>query len=75
MNCPNACNVEMESKKVEKLYHKDGKRFIIKDLIILICPECGEEAIPLSSMKIVDSIIQGKMEASELVEAPVYKVM
>lgn len=75
MNCPNACQVEMESKKVEKLYHKDGERFIVKDLMILVCPECGQEAIPLSSMKIIDSIIQGKVEASEVVEALIYKAM
>ncbi len=73
--CPNACPVKMEERRVERLYHKDNKRIIIKGLVIMVCPECGQEVIPLSSMKRIDVIIKGKVPVNEIVETPIYEMV
>ncbi len=75
MKCPNGCHVRMEAEKVERLYHKDGEPIVIRDLLIEVCPECGQEAIPLASMRIVDTIIKGKSQAVGTLEAPVYQAV
>ena len=63
MNCPNGCNCTLQLQKVEKLYPYNGERIIIRDLEIKVCPECGQETIPLSSMKIIESILEGTVNA------------
>ena len=72
MSCPNGCNAKMQEIKVERLFHKDGERIIIKDLPIKVCAECGQEAIPLSSMRIIDDVLKGKVQSLETVKTPLY---
>ena len=73
MSCPNGCSAEMQEIKIERLFHKNDERIIIKDLPIKRCPECWQEAIPLSSMRIIDDVIKGKIQAVVTVEAPLYQ--
>ena len=73
MACPNGCKVDMVEKRVERLFHKNESPIIVKNLAIKVCPECGQEAIPLSSMRIIDDILKGKIKSTGTLQAPIFQ--
>jgi len=54
MQCPNGCPSPMEERKLEKIFYRNGEPMVISDLTLYLCPDCGEESIPLSSARIVE---------------------
>ncbi len=48
MQCPNGCPSPMEERKEEKIFNRKGEPIVISDLIMYVCPECGQESMPLS---------------------------
>ncbi|MEW6606177.1 MAG: hypothetical protein AB1414_01815 [bacterium] len=74
MECPNGCLSPMEVRKSEKLFHRYGKPIIISDLIIYVCPNCGQESIPLSSARKIEGILKGIVKSSGKFTADLYEM-
>ena len=74
MQCPNGCPFPMEEKKEEKIFHRNGEPIVISDLVIYICPDCGQESTPLSSARIIEDVLNGKVKPSGKFSAALYEV-
>lgn len=62
MDCPNGCAVPMKQVKVERIFYRDGKPIVIQNLTMNVCPECGQESMPLKSARMVEDILNGKIK-------------
>jgi len=74
MQCPNGCPSPMEERKEEKIFRRDGEPIVISDLIMYVCPDCGQESMPLSSARIVEDILNGRVKPSGKFTAKLYEV-
>lgn len=74
MECPNGCLSPMYGRKVEKLFHRNGKPIVISDLTVYVCPECGQESIPLLSARIVEDVLKGIVKSSGKFTAELYEM-
>ena len=74
MQCPNGCPSPMEERKEEKIFHRKGEPIVISDLIMYVCPECGQESMPLSSARIVEDILNGRVKPSGRFTAKLYEI-
>ena len=74
MQCPNGCPISMEEQKIEKIFHRNGEPIVISDLATYICPNCGQESMPLQSARIVENILNGKAKPSGRFTAELYEV-
>ncbi len=73
MDCPNGCVVPMKQVKVERNFNKNGIPIVIRNLIMNVCPECGQESMPLKSARIVENILNGKIKPGGLFTAVMYQ--
>jgi YgiT-type zinc finger domain-containing protein len=64
----------MEERKEEKIFHRNGEPIVISDLIMYVCPDCGQESMPLSSARIVEDILNGKVKPSGKFIAELYEI-
>jgi YgiT-type zinc finger domain-containing protein len=64
----------MEERKEEKIFHRNGEPIVISDLIMYVCPDCGQESMPLSSARIVEDILKGKVKPSGKFTAELYEI-
>ena len=74
MQCPNGCPSPMEENKVEKIFHRNGETIVISDLTVYVCPDCGQESIPLSSARTVENILNRKVKPSGKFTAELYEL-
>ena len=74
MQCPNGCSSSMEEIEQKKIFYRNVKAIVISDLIMNVCPECGCESMPLSSARIVEEILNGKVEPSGEFTAELYEI-
>ncbi|MDI6736286.1 MAG: hypothetical protein QME42_08890 [bacterium] len=74
MECPNGCLSPMEIKKDERLFHRNGLPIVISDLTIYVCPECGQESMPLPSARIVENVLKGTVSSSGKFTAELYEM-
>ena len=63
----------MKKGKEEKIFYRNGKPIVISELTIHICPNCGQESMPLSSARIVEDVLNGKHEPSGKFTADLYE--
>ena len=73
MQCPNGCTTSMKSKKEERIFHRHSQPVVISDLTIYMCPQCGQESMPLSSAKMVEDILNEKVKPSGKFTAELYR--
>jgi len=73
MEYPNGCNLEMEIVRVERIFHHNNFPIVIRDLEMYVCPECGCEAMPLKSARIVEDALQGKLQPVGQFSAPLFQ--
>ena len=73
MQCPNGCRTPMEVRNEEKIFHRNGEPLVISDLTMYVCPNCGQESMPLSSARIVEEILNGKIKPSGKFTAELYE--
>jgi hypothetical protein len=60
---------------VERIfYRKNGEPIVIRDLMINVCPECGQESMPLKSARMVEDILNGKIKPIGQFTAVMYHV-
>jgi hypothetical protein len=64
----------MEERKVERIFYRNEEPIVIADLVMHVCPNCGQESMPLSSARIVENILNGKTEPSGRFTAELYEV-
>ena len=74
MQCPNGCHTSMAVKKEDKIFHRNSEPIVISDLTIYVCPECGQESMPISSARIVEAILNGQVKPSGKFTAELYEV-
>lgn len=73
--CPNGCGLTMEQDTMDKPTQRpDGTFFLVRDLPVFQCTECGEISIPVSSVKEVENLIESNQDPDEVSELPVYHV-
>ena len=58
------CPYPMEEKREEKIFHRHDEPVVVSYLIIHVCPYFGQESMSISSTRIVEDILNGKMEPS-----------
>jgi YgiT-type zinc finger domain-containing protein len=64
----------MQERKEEKIFHRNGKPIVISDLTMYVCPTCGQESMPLSSARIVEDILNGRVKPSGKFTAELYEI-
>jgi YgiT-type zinc finger domain-containing protein len=64
----------MEERKEEKLFHRNSKSVVISDLTMYVCPDCGQESMPLSSARIVEDVLNGRIKPSGKFIAELYEI-
>lgn len=74
MQCPNGCPSPMEEKREEKIFHRNGESVVISDLKMNVCPDCGQESMSLSSARIAEDVLNGKVEPSGKFTAELYEI-
>ena len=74
MECPNGCASPVEERKQERIFHRNSEPVIISDLTMYVCPDCGQESMPLSSARIVEDILKGVVKSSGRFTAELYEI-
>lgn len=64
MECPNGCKSPMKSTKVNKIFYRDNEPLVVSELVMNLCPDCGQETMPLSSARIIEEILEGRVKPS-----------
>jgi len=64
MQCPNGCSIPMEKIKEDKIFHRNGVPIVVTDLTMYVCPNCGQESMPLSSARLVEDVLNGKVKSA-----------
>ncbi len=73
MQCPNGCDVPMEMQKMQKLFYRRDEPVVISDLMIAVCSECGQEAMPLNTARIVEDVLNGRKIPAGTFTAELFK--
>ena len=73
MQCPNGCANGMKLLKVERIFHKGSTPVVIRELELVVCPRCGCEMMPLRSARIVENVLDGRVEPVGLFSAPLFE--
>jgi YgiT-type zinc finger domain-containing protein len=74
MQCPNSCSFSMEQRQEDKIFRRNCEPIVISDLTIYVCPNCGQEAMPLASARIVEDILNRRVKPSGKFTAELYEV-
>jgi len=64
----------MEKRKGERLLHRNGEPIVISDLTMYVCPDCGQESMPLSSARMAEDVLKGIVKPSGRFAAELYEV-
>ncbi len=72
MQCPNGCSNPMQSVRVARIFYRSGSPVVIRDLEMYSCPECGGESMPLKSARIVENVLNGRMQSVGQFSAPLF---
>ena len=64
MQCPNGCSRPMVEKREERIFHRGDEPIVISDLTMYVCAKCGQESMPLSTARIVEAVLKGKVKSS-----------
>ncbi|MBI4771693.1 MAG: hypothetical protein HY784_15090 [Chloroflexi bacterium] len=63
----------MSPRRVERIFHRGNEPIVIRDLELHVCPECGCEAMPLQSARIVENVLSGVIEPIGQFSAPLFQ--
>ena len=74
MQCPNGCLSPMEERKEERIFYRNGDPVVISDLTMYVCPDCGQGSMPLSSARIVEDVLNGRVKPSGRFTAELYEI-
>ena len=71
--CPNGCAAPMETRRLERIFRRGTEPVVVADLEIEVCPDCGEEVLPLASARKVEAVLDGSAAPAGRFTAPLYK--
>lgn len=72
--CPNGCGKTMEEDTVDRPTPlPDGDYFLVRNLPVYRCTECGEITIPAESIEKVEKIVE-EQDPDEIQELPIYNL-
>lgn len=74
MQCPNGCSKPMEEIKVDKIFYREDNPIVITDLTMYVCPNCGQESMPLSTARLVEDVLNGKIKSAGKFVAEKYEL-
>lgn len=74
VQCPNGCSVPLEERKEEKIFHRNGEPVVVSELTMYVCPNCGQESLPVPSARVVEDILNGKVKPSGEFTAELYQI-
>ena len=64
----------MEEIKEDKIFYRNGDPIVITDLTMYMCPNCGQESMPLSSARLVEDVLNGKIKSAGKFVAEKYEL-
>jgi len=73
MECLNGCNGSMKTARVERIFYRGNEPVVIRDLEMYVCSECGCESMPVSSARIVENVLNGRINPIGQFSAPLYQ--
>lgn len=73
MQCPNGCSAPMEATLVTRIFYRGAEPVVIRDLKVHVCPECGYESLPLKSARIVENVLNNRLEPIGCFSAPLFQ--
>jgi hypothetical protein len=73
MECPNGCSPVMKLVRIERIFHRKDEPVVIRGLEMYVCPECGCESMPLLSARIVENVLNKRVEPVGLFSAPLFQ--
>lgn len=74
MQCPNGCASPMEPRREEKIVYRYRDPVVISNLLMYVCPTCGQETMPLASARLVEEILNGKRKPTGTFTAELYEI-
>ena len=75
MQCPNGCDTPMRQERGERFVRgRSGEPLLIANLLTNVCPECGQESMPLESARTVERALQGMMTPTGRFTTLVYEM-
>ena len=70
MKCDH-CAGETVSRRVRKQHWHKGRLYIIENVEVELCPECGERYFHASVLDKIDAMIEGEHEVKEVLSVEV----
>jgi YgiT-type zinc finger domain-containing protein len=70
--CPNGCGVPMQETHINEMFQRGDEYVMITNIPAFVCPNCGEESIPTSSVKLIEDVMSRKVAATKVVSAELY---
>jgi len=64
MQCPSGCTTPMKKIKEDKIFYRNGEPMVVTDLVMYVCETCGQESMPLISARMVEDVLNGKVNSS-----------
>ena len=75
MQCPNGCETPMKQERRERFVRgRSGEPLLLANLLMNVCPECGQESMPLESARTVEAALQGEMAPTGRFQTLLYEV-
>lgn len=66
------CQGAVESTHIEHVHRWQGRLYILRNVPVEVCNQCGEVYFTPQALKSMDAIVMGKEEPQEYREVPVY---
>ncbi len=73
MKCKSCPNEEMEFKKMDVTFWKEGKLIVIEDVWAYECPTCGDRVFDEKTTENILNAIKNK-PAKKFIKTPVYSI-
>jgi YgiT-type zinc finger domain-containing protein len=67
------CGGMVEEQIIPREYRWDGQLFIIENVPVGVCTQCGEKFIKPEVAKTIDGMFQEKRKPAKIIQVPVYE--
>ncbi len=67
------CGGAVEEQLIAREYRWKGQLFIIENVPVGVCAQCGEKVIKPEVAKAIDQMLQEKRKPAKIIQVPVYE--